>query len=363
MFFFKDVPFDFDVVGRPLVQPRTPLPPPVPYTPDRLRRPRQRRGCCATYCTWTCFVFLLFVVVLKLSVTFAPKCSYRSTYESEKVDLNNVDDLSIEVTGIPSSGSWINFLTEEHAYLQTKVLSPNDDPNVKWTIANRKAVLKINVGEIYFTPCVAVQVTVSLPKELQRLSVNTIDTTINFLKGGSKIDDINIVTKNAHIVNGGKFESKRWYLRTSNARIEGTFVADIVDLGTSNNDINVKVLNATTVNLITSNGRISGTIEGREVVTLSTRNAALNLDSITGSDITLTTSNAKINVAKLDVEHQFKATTSNLQINVSVLRAGADAIIETKTSNSHNTVSLVSGWDDTNLHALLSYFVIVSAFS
>jgi hypothetical protein len=308
-------------------------------------------------------VFLLFVVVLKLSVTFAPKCSYRSTYESEKVGLNNVDDLSIEVTGIPSSGSWINFLTEEHAYFQTKVLSPNDDPNVKWTIANRKAVLKINVGEIYFTPCVAVQVTVSLPKELQHLSVNTIDTTINFLKGGSKIDDINIITKNAHIVNAGKFESKRWYLRTSNARIEGTFVADIVDLGTSNNDINVKVLNATTVNLVTSNGRISGTVEGRDVVTLSTRNAALNLDSITGSDITLTTSNGKINVAKLDVEHQFKATTSNLQINVSVLRAGADANIETKTSNSHNTLSLVSGWDQTNVHALLSYFVIVSAFS
>lgn len=287
-------------------------------------------------------MFLLFFIVLKLSVTFAPKCTYRSVYQSEPVSLEDIDEFYIEVTGTPSSGSWINFSTSDEPYFQTKVLTPDDDAEVKWTVADRRATLKVRTAQVFFAPCVAVQITASLPRELKVLNVVAYNTAVNFQNGSSLIHEVNVATSNAHISHSGNFQAKRWFLRTSNAKIDGTFVADIVDLETSNAEMNVNVLNATTVSVFTANGRINGRIEGKETVNVATDNASINLDSVIGNDIKLGSSNGKIIVAKLDVQHRFKATTSNSAINVAILRAGDNAGIETKTSNAANTVSLAS---------------------
>ncbi|KAI8581473.1 hypothetical protein K450DRAFT_231469 [Umbelopsis ramanniana AG] len=319
-----------------------PLPPPVPYTPDRLRVRRQKRGCCATYCTWSCFVFLLFLVVLKLSVTFAPKCTYRSTYTSEKVSLKGVEDLSIDVSGIPSFGSWITFKTSNQPYFQTTILSPSDDANVRWTVKDGKAQLNIKVDDIVFTSCVAVQVTVSLPNNLQSLKINAIDTTVNFPDGPAYVKDIDVRVKNTRLVSKGNLSANRWYMRTTNARIEGTFSADTIDLGTSNAEINAIIQNATYVTLASSNGRISGSIDSRDTASLTTTNGGINLGMITAKYISLITSNSKIEVAKADVGNQLDASTSNARINLSVWKAGKDAVITSKTSNAPNSVSLVS---------------------
>ncbi|KAG2186917.1 hypothetical protein INT44_003144 [Umbelopsis vinacea] len=337
------IPYDF--VDRPINQPDMPLPPPVPYTPDRLRVRRQRRGCCATYCTWSCFVFLMVLVVLKLSVTFAPKCTYRSTYTSEKVSLKGVEDLSIDISGIPSFGSWITFKTTDQPYFQTTVLSPSDDANVKWTVKDGTAQLNIKVDDIVFTSCVAVQVTVSLPKNLQSLKINAIDTTVNFPDGPAYVKDIDVRVKNTRLVSKGNLSADRWYMRTTNARIEGTFSADTVDLGTSNGEINVIVQNATYVTLASSNGRISGSIDSRDTASLTTKNGAISLGMITAKYISLVTSNAKIEAAKVDVEHQLDASSSNGRINLSVWKAGKDTVITSKTSNAQNSVSLSNLYD------------------
>lgn len=287
-------------------------------------------------------MFLLFLVVLKLSVTFAPKCNYRSTYTSEKVSLKGVEELSIDISGIPSFDSYITFKTTDQPYFQTTILSPSDDANVKWTVKNGEAQLNIKVDEIVFTSCVAVQVTVSLPNNLKYLKVNAIDTNINFPDGPAYVKDIDIRVKNARLVNKGRLSAERWYMRTTNARIEGTFTADTVDLGTTNAEINAIVQNATYVTLVSSNGRISGSIDSRDTASLTTSNGGINLGMVTAKHISLVTSNAKIEAAKVDFEDELEASTSNGRINMSVWKAGKNSAITSKTSNAPNLISLVS---------------------
>jgi hypothetical protein len=292
----------------------------------------------------------MFLVVLKLSVTFAPKCTYRSTYTSEKVSLKGVEDLSIDISGIPSFGSWITFETTNEPYFQTTILSPSDDANVKWTVKDGKAQLNIKVDDIVFTSCVAVQVTVSLPNNLQYLKINAIDTTINFPDGPTYVKDIDVKVKNARLVSKGNLSADRWYMRTTNARIEGTFSADTVDLGTSNAEINAIVQNATYVTLATSNGRISGSIDSRDTASLTTSNGGIKLGMVTAKYISLVTSNAKIEAAKIDVGNILEASTSNGRINLNIWKADKDAAITSKTSNAQNSVTLVSRFAIFPLH-------------
>lgn len=282
------------------------------------------------------------MVVLKLSVTFAPKCHYRSTYTSEKVSLKGVEELSIDIAGIPSFDSYITFKTSDQPYFQTTILQPSDDANVKWTVKNGEAHLNVKVDDIIFNSCVAVQVTVGLPKNLKYLRVNAIDTNINFPDSPAYVKDIEIRVKNARLVNKGRLSAERWYLRTTNARIEGTFTADLVDLGTTNAEINAIVQNATYVTLVSTNGRISGSIDSRDTASITTSNGGIHLGMITAKYISLVTSNAKIEVAKVDYENELEAFTSNGRINMSVWKAGKNATLTSKTSNAPNLISLVS---------------------
>ncbi|CAM0141335.1 unnamed protein product [Umbelopsis sp. WA50703] len=329
------IPYDF--ADRPPTQPRY-LPPPVPYTPNRLRRRRQSRGCCATYYTWTCFVFLLIFIGIKFGIQVLPTCSYRSTYHSGKIELNDVTSFDFQLTGTPSYGSWITFVPGDKPYFEATIISSQDNPDIHWSNEHEQTFLKIDVGQNSFFPCVTVQVTVSLPNTMQNIRVNAKDMDVTFQKGIPPLQDIHIEGNNRHIANFASFRAKRWYLRTTNSKIEGAFEAEVVDIATSNGQINVNVTNSTTVTLHTTNSRISGIVEGQDLVSVTTNNGALDLASLSGRDVTLKTQNGALLVDKLAVTERFKGTTNNGRIQVVVQELADGASVETKTNNGRSSV-------------------------
>ncbi|KAJ2960329.1 hypothetical protein NQZ79_g4316 [Umbelopsis isabellina] len=344
---FTDIPYDF--ADRPPTQVRS-LPPPVPYTPDRLRRRRRSRGCCATYYTWTCFVFLLIFIGIKFGMEVLPKCSYRNTYNSGS-QLSDITDFDFQVSGTPSYDSWITFVSSDKPHFEATILSSLEKPSIHWSTENRKTLLKVDVDQDSFFPCITVQITVSLPITTQNVRVNAKDMDVTFQKDIWPLQNIEIEGKNRHIVNYAPFKAKRWYLRTSNSKIEGTFQADIVDLATTNGQINVKVTNSSTVTLHTTNSRISGIVEGQDVVSVTTNNGAIDLASLAGEDLTLKTSNGAVLVDKLAVTRRFIGTTNNGRVQVVMYKAADGASLETKTNNGRSSVIIPNSY---NTHFELS---------
>lgn len=352
-----DIPYDF--ADRPPTQARS-LPPPVPYTPDRLRRRRRSRGCCATYYTWTCCIFLLIFIGIKSGIEVLPRCSYRSTYNSGKIDLTDITDFDFQVSGTPSYGSWITFVTSDKPYFEATILSSLDKPDIHWSTEGKKTLLKMDVGQDSFFPCITVQVTVSLPSTAQNVRVNAKDMDVTFEKNISPLQNIEVEGKNRHIANYAHFKAKRWYLRTSNSKIEGNFQADVVDLATTHGQISVEVTNSSTITLHTTNSRITGIVEGRDVVSVTTNNAAIDLASLAGADITLKTQNGALLVDKLAVTRRFTGATNNGRVQVAMFKAADGASIETKTNNGRSVILIVSDLLSMNLSNIIYELVFLN---
>ncbi|KAI9279456.1 hypothetical protein BC943DRAFT_331875 [Umbelopsis sp. AD052] len=181
-----------------------------------------------------------------------------------------------------------------------------------------------------------------------QLKVNSakikVSTSNGYISGDYNGKDISIKTTNAKISDINVTSNDAIKIQTTNARIDGNFVArkEIV-LKTTNAKIESNCRLEETggdLNISTSNSTISGNYEAPGCdVDLSTNNGKIIPSKVIGRKVKLTTNNSSIK-ADVIIGQQIKATTSHASIDLRIGLDDSKKRIDVYAETSHSMVDV-----------------------